>query len=232
MDDVTALRRLIRTARYNPDNLEKRLQELCTVWTRMFVDGGKDTLEPFLDMLNEEADKFLAHQDNAKGQKADGPTRQTARNLREDPVLLLLSRGTIDKEDQVLIEQIREIRFKLAMGLTPGGSDLSGERVDTSRKGFIHPIERLSTAQQAIYTHVYKPWADQENAHPVCLGKRGRVLGLTPLGLVVAVIEDSTSLTRLEERHKVRNGTLTEPFKTAIAAYAKRLGVAKREGKV
>ena len=222
-------RKILRAGLYNPGSMLKRMKQMRTAADRQFAEGD-DSVRTTLDILDEEIERF-ERQVADKATNPDGPTRETARKLREDPVLLLLARGTIDKDDQKAIEEIRELRIKLAMGLTAGGGG-GGEKVDTSAKSYTHPIERLTARQDALFIHVYKPWAAGQSRVAIKLGKKGRVLDINPFNLVVAVIEDGVPLTKLEGHHRVRNGSLSKPFTAAIRKFADALRKAEHETQV
>ena len=227
-----AFRRMIRSGLHNPNTMEKRMGQLLTAMNRQVVDGADH--HPILDLcsvLEDEIERVKRSQDD-KAQSPDGPTRQTVRKLKQDPVLVLLARGTINKDDEKTIQELRELRFKITMGLTPGGGGQSGEKVDTSTKTYTHPIERLTARQDKLFIHVYKPWAAEQNRTCVRLGKRDRELDLTPFNLVVAIIEDSVPLAKMETQHKVRNGSLSRPFTTALRKFSDALRKAEQEGKV
>ena len=227
-----AFRKMIRSGLNNPDIMEKRMGQLLTALNRQAVDGTEH--HPILDLCKvlEDETKRAKRNQADKAQSPDGPTRQTVRKLKQDPVLVLLARGTINKDDEKTIQELRELRFKITMGLTPGGGGQAGEKVDTSTKTYTHPIERLTARQDKLFIHVYKPWAAEQNRAGVRLGKRGRKLDLTPFNLVVAIIEDSVPLAKMETHHKVRNGSLSRPFTTALRKFADALRKAEHEGSV
>jgi|GEM_PF-6804328 len=228
MSTPTAFRKIIRAAYYNPHSLPKRMAEMELALNRELETTDVLDLVTMLDVVEEETARYL-RQTEAREQNSEGPTRQTVRKLREDPVVLLKSRGTISKDDEVTIQEIREIRFKLAMGLSSGGGEI-GDRVDTSRKTFVHPIERLTKRQADIYDRVYKPWAKKSSKTGIRTGKKRRELGITPFGLVIAVIEDGVPLARLEKYHRVKHGVLSGPLKLTIQDFGDRLGKSVSEG--
>lgn len=223
-------RKIIRAGLYNPGSMLKRMKQMGTALDRQIAEGN-EAARPFSDVIEEEIERYQ-RQLADKATNPDGPTRQTVRKLREDPVLYLLSRGTIDKDDQKAIEELRELRFKVTMGLTAGSGGTSGERVDTSTKTYKHPIERLTARQDALFVHVYKPWAEMQNKNGITLGKKRRTIDMTPFNLVVAVIEDGVPLTKLEGMHQVRNGSLSKPFVKAVRKFDEALRKAEHEGKV
>jgi len=223
-------RKLLSAAVYNPHAVEKRMKELELHLVSQHEKGTDDSLLPFIAALEVEIERFERHQAD-KAQDPNGPTRETVRHLRDDPVVMLLKRGTINKEDEKTIQEVRELRGKLTQGLTPGGGG-QGEKVDTSARTFTHPIERLNARQDKLYVHVYKPWADAVSKDGIRLGERGRELDLNPFNLVVNVIEDGIPLRRLETQHKVTTGALSQPFVSAVRDFAHRLKIAEDEGKV
>lgn len=226
-----AFQRLCRVALLHaPDQVEPRVRAMRTSIAREVADGNDDAFD-LLEVLEEELTRIERTRAERR-QDPNGPTRETVRKLREDPVLFLLARGTIDKDDQKAIEEIRELRFKLTMGLTAGGGGGGGEKVDTSSKTYVHPIERLTARQDALFVHVYKPWAAAHNKGGIRLGKKGRVLELNQFNLVVSVVEDGVPLTKLEGEHRVRNGSLSKPFTSAIRKFADDLRKAEHEGNV
>lgn len=226
-----SFRKVIRAGLYNPGILPKRLKDMVLALNRKHEERSDDFLLPFIEVLEKEIEAYERLTAD-KAQDPNSPTRETVRKLREDPVLFLLARGTINKDDQKAIEEIRELRFKLTMGLTAGGGGGGGEKVDTSTKTYVHPVERLTVRQDALYVHVYKPWAAAHNKGGIRLGKKGRVLELNQFNLVVSVVEDGVPLTKLEGEHRVRNGSLSKPFTRAIRKFADDLRKAEHEGSV
>lgn len=174
----------------------------------------------------------------------EGPTPETmARTRASDPLDALVRSGTVAGDTLAAAMMIRTIREALSRGLGPGTRRFDAVVVDGAP---LHrdPIDRMSERMLLLHQHVYLPWAatmaggvDPEKAaarkgeRPVRTVLAGsRRLHLSPFQLVMAVLIDRVSLSRLARRHGVRNGSLTEPFVAALRSFAELHEQAFRDG--
>lgn len=231
--EVIAFAKLCRTGLNNPDSFENRLRQFKTAIERA-VKAEDGDFEGFCHALcaatEEEIERFERNCAD-RAQKPDGPTSQTVAKRGIDPVLAMINVGTLSKGDEKTIQELLELRQKLSSGLTSGGRDLKGERVDTSAKTFTHPIERLTKRQDLMLTHVYRPWSEPI-AHAATQVGESRFLAISPFELVISVIQNGVSLNEIETKFKVRHGALTKPMVDTLRDFAVRLAKAEHEGVV
>lgn len=232
MREVTAFASLCRSGLNNPDSFEKRLRQFKIAIERAIKaeDGDFEGLcHALCAATEEEIERFQRNLENTKP-KLDGPTRQTVAKRGIDPVIAMINAGTLSKDDEKTIQELRELRQKLSSGLTGSGGQI-GERVDTSTTTFTHPIERLTTRQDLMLTHVYRPWHDSI-AHAATQVGESRFLNISPFELVISVIQNGVPLGEIETKYHVRHGALTKPMVNALRDFAVKLAKAEHEGKV
>ena len=123
-----------------------------------------------------------------------GPTPETRRHLRPDPVLVLWHRGRLTPRQASAAFSVREIVERVAgryVRSSAGRLGLLGTRVQFSP----HPLDGVPAWLQARYRDRYVPWA-------AAMGRIRCGLG-NLLELVFAVVVDGLSLRQLEERYRI-----------------------------
>lgn len=139
-----------------------------------------------------------------------GPTPETKRKLRPDPIEILWRNGTLDTKAWHAASEIRGIVERVAgrfVRSPAGWLGLLGTRVQTSP----HHLDGVPLRLQSAYLNRYIPWARLVG---------GQRCGLTTcLDIVFSVLIDGVGVRSLERRWGLRHGSVTEALVDALRRY-------------
>ena len=176
-----------------------------------------------------------------------GPTPETVRKLKPDPVRTLVLNGVLGAPEEDAAEILADVWRALANGLDAGERTMDGTRAAKGQP-WRDPVDRMSGRIAAIIHHIYRPWATAmgyrygKPTNPTSKGGRpqypgirlrdGRRIHLSRFELVRRVVRDGDRLDAIEREYGIPRGSLERPLAGSLANFMRRYNRAVRDGLV
>ena len=181
---------------------------------------GATRNEPLTDEVFERLDRIEA----ARAASADellpsrkrkprtdhGPTFETERKLRRDPIKALQNAGMIDQQQAANAAEVREISEKLMRPLSFRGTSM--DRVDGRSVSF-HPLDALSEKLYQAYMWRYRPWSLWASGVYTIDGRQ------TWLAVIADTLVDRRSTRRNDAENRWPKGTTRDILRTCLNEY-------------